>query len=315
MHCEKSAWARVLAHATALSGLKTQVRYKAKFIKRQEAFTLVELLIVTSIIAMLLSIVLPVLSRVRSLAKTAMCQTNERQIGLALNNYAASHNGLLVPQACYPWISQMEARQWGEGINWQHCLINPYNPRESVTARRGDQGLAKIRCPNWPKGLASFGAALLGTGGYAINDNLDGICSWQIIPGANPELLRQSYIPPNINNVRSPSSKYFIVESLAYDGDDDNAAEYCKDTVDSWGFIESTTLGKGKSSLSYRGWLRFDHGRNPSGALATKNKKSLGRDKLLKQKTNVLYMDSHSQIITLKNISEAPSSWRPYRNN
>jgi len=281
--------------------------------KKQDAFTLVELLIVISVIAMLLSIVLPVLSRVRSIAKTAICQANERQIGLALNNYAMTHNGLLVPQACYPWISPTEASQWGDGINWQHCLVNPSNPRESVTARRGDQGLAKIRCPNWPKNLSSFGAALFSTGGYAINDNLDGICSWQIIPGANPDVLRKSYIIPNIYNVRSASSKYFLVEACAYYNN--NSIAESKDTVDSCGYVQGAKLGKSKPLYDYCGWLRLDHGKKPSGAFVSTNKKNFGHDQLLKQRTNVLYMDSHSQTINLKKLSETPSSWWPYRNN
>lgn len=54
---------------------------------RCEAFTLVELLVVTAILAILAGLLLPVLSRVRSRARSVTCVSNLRQLGTAFALY------------------------------------------------------------------------------------------------------------------------------------------------------------------------------------------------------------------------------------
>jgi len=62
---------------------------------RRSAFTLVELLVVIGIIALLVSVLLPALNKARQQANLIDCQSRLRQMGQALNIYAAENNGLI----------------------------------------------------------------------------------------------------------------------------------------------------------------------------------------------------------------------------
>src|SRR5438270_13665048 len=78
----------------------------------RRAFTLIELMVVIGIIAILLGILLPSLSRARESSNRAKCLSNLRQVGGAYVMYAMDHNGRLpktaltgagVPQDAWYW--------------------------------------------------------------------------------------------------------------------------------------------------------------------------------------------------------------------
>ena len=74
------------------------------------AFTIVELLVVISIIAVLASLLLPALSRAKENGQSARCKSNLRQIGLGLSMYTTDH-GFYPPYQEDDWILKLR-RTW-----------------------------------------------------------------------------------------------------------------------------------------------------------------------------------------------------------
>lgn len=55
----------------------------------RRAFTLVELLVVLSVIALLIAILLPALKKARETAQAVVCLSNQKQLGVAFQNYSS----------------------------------------------------------------------------------------------------------------------------------------------------------------------------------------------------------------------------------
>ena len=79
-------------------GVRQRERFAFRLIERpavREGFTLIELLVVISIVALLIALLLPALQLARNEARTAVCGSNMRQLGIAFQTYANDHEGRL----------------------------------------------------------------------------------------------------------------------------------------------------------------------------------------------------------------------------
>jgi len=113
--------------------IKTSNRRSKRFLT---GFTLVELLVVIAIIALLMGILMPALQRAREQAKSAVCTSNLRQVGLGANLYAEDWD-LYIPRG----------KGGGTGEAW-YQLFMPYLAQTPIGK---DYRSVKIyRCPSYP---------------------------------------------------------------------------------------------------------------------------------------------------------------------
>jgi prepilin-type N-terminal cleavage/methylation domain-containing protein len=117
--------------------------------RRRGAFTLVELLVVIGIIALLISILIPVLGRARDQANKTVCMSNMRQVVIGFMLYAASNK-----DKC-PFGSRLDnpgnADLPEDWIHWRTGINNEGLWTSSIAPYLGGkgEGLRNIlRCPS-----------------------------------------------------------------------------------------------------------------------------------------------------------------------
>ena len=138
------------------------------------AFTLVELLVVISIIALLLSIMLPSLRSARRQARSAVCMSNIRQLHIANSNYEVENNGLYVPAASDMPVGFGGRHRW-HGVRQTDAVdpdpqLNTFDPLAGPLAPSLLDGKVK-ECPERVRFVkdGAQNAFEAGCGGYGYN--------------------------------------------------------------------------------------------------------------------------------------------------
>src|SRR5208283_571308 len=97
---------------------------EAKLIR---AFTLVELLVVIALIALLASLLLPVLSQAKAHSLAIACGNNSKQLGVAWRLYADDNGGKLVNNDVFNGWTVLAPPQTGQPIespNWVYGIMD-----------------------------------------------------------------------------------------------------------------------------------------------------------------------------------------------
>jgi prepilin-type N-terminal cleavage/methylation domain-containing protein/prepilin-type processing-associated H-X9-DG protein len=100
---------------------------EVKAMKKRNGFTLIELLVVVAIIAVLISMLLPALSRARGSAKQVVCLSNMKSYGTALYIYLGENNSI------FPYFF------YDESYDWSTCWFNTLGPLAGLEKRTDDR--------------------------------------------------------------------------------------------------------------------------------------------------------------------------------
>ncbi|MHB1158411.1 MAG: type II secretion system protein [Phycisphaerales bacterium] len=217
------------------------------------AFTLVELLVVVSIIALLIAVLLPALSKARLAAKAISCASNQRQIGLATTAYLGDSNNVL-PYGAYRDGTSSSSAGVTFRISWDSLLSDYLGTPLTDAEKRGllHRSIKAVICPGdlelqsppWGSGKRSYSLCRNSTMGAATI-----VYESEVLAGTNFRL--------NITSVPSPSQTLWVLERGSHSNNQGN--ESCSVTDTPQQQMDANTYAQGMHGLSLNYLLLDTH--------------------------------------------------------
>jgi len=112
---------------------------------RRRAFTLVELLVVIGIIAVLIGILLPALSKARKQANITVCMSNQKQLVAALLMYCGDNRGAFPGGSGYYKDNGVQKFAFGLAA-WDTEARNPYCSLMTCMTSLSEETTSSMSC-------------------------------------------------------------------------------------------------------------------------------------------------------------------------
>lgn len=193
-----------------------------------KAFTLIEVLVVVAIIALLVAILLPSLSRAREMAKSTQCLSQLKEFGLASSMYVMEYKDVL-PGPQHPAMFT----QVGQPPALAPLLQNQHLPRMlrkyfSDKSKQGSVVDELARCPSFPVADGDFDTVIAGRPRpfhYCLNSwdhtapayyfghinlSMTTIEEWRQRYAANLE----RYSPKRISIIKRPDTEWMLADAF-----------------------------------------------------------------------------------------------------
>jgi prepilin-type N-terminal cleavage/methylation domain-containing protein/prepilin-type processing-associated H-X9-DG protein len=249
----------------------------ANQVQRQwrRGFTLVELLVVIGIIALLMGILLPVLSRTRASAADLKCQSNVRQISAALMIYATECEGYLppaedstLPQGRPTWHTRI----------WQRVIGRPFQTDDFTGG--GTYSYLQytvFECPQAEGSrLGSYSSMDHRTNGYALNISVPGGYGENAMANPFQQLRILDHKKPA--KVKTPSETLMLVDAKGF-------------------YVEYFDRGRAQNSM--------DAGISNAGGMLA----ALGRHGKRRDRWNVAFFDGSVRFLSFDEVPGTPDQY------